>query len=576
MIIRKSIALTLSLLCACAMLSGCGSDDYVIVPPAQTTTTELSHLSMPRHVTAEADGTSITIHWDKVDNAEGYQIFGTNGDSEEYIMLQDTPSTYCTFTGLTSGKTYSYFVRAYASGGTDYLYGEPCEPVSAQAYFGALSEPSGFHARAEGDRVVLTWGAVDGADGYELFQQSDREANAHLILTLNTTSASVSGLEAGRTYSYFVQAYMETEDGTREYGKPSEPMVFTPTGELTEKPEHFTCTAGDGTVSLEWDAVSSADGYEIFCRFPDEINFKKIGTTEEPVYLAEDLQNAKKYYFYVRAYRDTEQGREYSPLSDTKHAAPVAAPLSVPRNFRAAPGDGCVTLSWGAVLYANSYMIYMHNPKTDEYEIQRTVRGATKTVIKDLENGTEYSFLIRAVGSVNDSNRYSTYSEPVAATPKAPETTASTAATTTTTKQTAATTTKTTTTTTASSATSPSVQMEEVLRLVNEIRAENGLSALTAETSLTAAANCRAKEVSESFSHTRPDGSSCFTVLREYNVDYMGAGENIAMGFTSAEAVVAAWMNSDGHRANILNASFTKLGVGYDPTTYSWVQLFIY
>ena len=111
---------------------------------------------------------------------------------------------------------------------------------------------------------------------------------------------------------------------------------------------------------------------------------------------------------------------------------------------------------------------------------------------------------------------------------------------------------------------------------MNEIRAENGLSALTAETSLTAAANCRAKEVSESFSHTRPDGSSCFTVLREYNVDYMGAGENIAMGFTSAEAVVAAWMNSDGHRANILNASFTKLGVGYDPTTYSWVQLFIY
>lgn len=575
---KKPMAAALSLLMACAMLGGCSSEDYVIVPPASTTTTELRHLSMPRNVTAEADGTNITIHWDSVDHAEGYQIFGTDGKSEEYTLLQDTLSTYTTFTGLTSGLIYSYFVRAYAAGGTDWIYGEPCEPVSAQAYFGALSAPEEFTITSEGERASLKWSAVEGADGYELFQQSDREAYAHSILTLSGTSATVAGLTAGHTYSYFVQSYMDTEDGTREYGRPSDIMTFMPTGALEEKPEKLELSTGDGEITLTWEAVAGADGYEIFCRAPDESKFLPVGTTEETEFTADGLQNAKKYYFYVRAYNETEAGTEYSPLSDTKHAAPVAAPLSVPRKFRATAGDSCVTLSWGSVLYANSYMIYMHNPDTDEYEVKRTVRGGTKTVISGLENGTEYRFLIRAVGSVNGTNRYSTYSDPISATPKQPETTVTTAATTT---ATAATTTKghtttTQTTTTTAPADSASEQMAEVLRLVNEIRAENGLGALTTETALTRAANKRAEEIKTSFSHTRPDGSSCFTVLSEYNVDYMGAGENIAMGYTSAEAVVTAWMNSEGHRANILNASFTKLGVGYDPSTYSWVQIFIY
>lgn len=569
---KQRIALLLAVLCCGFAATACADEDYVIIPPAQTTEAELSHLPMPRNVTAEADGTNITVHWDSVDNAQGYQIFGTNGLTEEFVLLQDTPSTYCTFTGKTSGKVYSYFVRAYASGGEDWIYGEPCEPVSAQAYFDALSAPPGFTARAVGDRTVLSWDPVAGADGYEIYQQADGETSAHLILTLTGTTAGVSGLEEGRTYSYFVQAYMDTEDGGREYGKPSDYAYFTPTGALTERPESLVCTAGDGTVSLSWTAVAGADGYEIFCRAPDETAFSQIGTSEEPAFVAEGLQNAKEYYFYVRAYNDTALGREYSDLSDTEHTAPVAAPLSIPRNFAAVPGDGCVTLSWGAVLYANSYMIYQLDPKTGEYEIIRTVRGNVKTVIKDLENGTEYSFLIRAAGSVNGTNRYSTYSDPVSATPRAPETTASTAATTT---RPAASSTVTTTTTTKPQ-TNDTTPAQEVLRLVNEIRAENGLGALTTESALTRAANKRADEIVESFSHTRPNGESCFTVLEEYNISYMGAGENIAMGYTSAQAVVEAWMNSEGHRANILNASYTKLGVGYDPDTNSWVQLFIY
>jgi len=91
---------------------------------------------------------------------------------------------------------------------------------------------------------------------------------------------------------------------------------------------------------------------------------------------------------------------------------------------------------------------------------------------------------------------------------------------------------------------------------------------------VTAAAQVRAKEIKTSFSHTRPDGRSCFTALDEAGASYMGAGENIAIGQRTPEQVVNDWMNSEGHRKNILNSNFKYIGVGVDGT--AWTQLFTY
>lgn len=117
--------------------------------------------------------------------------------------------------------------------------------------------------------------------------------------------------------------------------------------------------------------------------------------------------------------------------------------------------------------------------------------------------------------------------------------------------------------------------VDEVIRLVNQQRASNGLAALTSDSTLNSAASKRAVETVSSFSHTRPNGTSCFTVLDEFNYSYRSAGENIAMGQPSPEAVVTAWMNSEGHRANILG-SFTKIGVGCHSNggTLYWAQVF--
>lgn len=121
--------------------------------------------------------------------------------------------------------------------------------------------------------------------------------------------------------------------------------------------------------------------------------------------------------------------------------------------------------------------------------------------------------------------------------------------------------------------------VRQVVNLVNQERAKAGLSPVTADTSIQAAAQVRAKEIEKSFSHTRPDGSSFSTALTQQGVTYRGSGENIAWGQKTPEQVMNGWMNSDGHRANILNKNFTKIGVGYHQNasgTNYWTQLFTY
>ena len=110
----------------------------------------------------------------------------------------------------------------------------------------------------------------------------------------------------------------------------------------------------------------------------------------------------------------------------------------------------------------------------------------------------------------------------------------------------------------------------EIIAQVNAERAKYGLNPLKNDPVLASAASVRCGEIIRKFSHTRPDGSAWSTVSGK------AKGENIAMGYNSVDKVMAAWLTSDGHRANILRGSFASIGVcacRYNGVWY-WVQLF--
>lgn len=120
----------------------------------------------------------------------------------------------------------------------------------------------------------------------------------------------------------------------------------------------------------------------------------------------------------------------------------------------------------------------------------------------------------------------------------------------------------------------------QVVNLVNKERESRGLSPLATDIKLQKLAQMKAEDMAKKgyFSHTSPTYGSAFDMMAQYGLSYRTAGENIAKGQKTAESVMNGWMNSQGHRANILSNSYMKVGVGYatdEKGTPYWVQMFI-
>lgn len=118
---------------------------------------------------------------------------------------------------------------------------------------------------------------------------------------------------------------------------------------------------------------------------------------------------------------------------------------------------------------------------------------------------------------------------------------------------------------------------QEVIRLVNEIRVQNGLKSLSYNWELGRVARIKSQDMKDNryFAHNSPVYGTPFQMIRNFGISFRSAGENIARGYTTPQAVVNGWMNSSGHRANILNANYTHIGVGYVSGGNYWTQMFI-
>jgi uncharacterized YkwD family protein len=118
---------------------------------------------------------------------------------------------------------------------------------------------------------------------------------------------------------------------------------------------------------------------------------------------------------------------------------------------------------------------------------------------------------------------------------------------------------------------------QKVVDLTNQERAKNGLPALKVDLTLSKMAHEKSRDMSANnyFSHTSPTYGSPFDMMKKYGITYSYAGENIAKGQQTPEEVVNAWMNSAGHRTNILNTNYNYIGVGYVSQGNYWTQEFI-
>lgn len=117
----------------------------------------------------------------------------------------------------------------------------------------------------------------------------------------------------------------------------------------------------------------------------------------------------------------------------------------------------------------------------------------------------------------------------------------------------------------------------KAIELTNAERRKNGLSEYQADAALSNVATVKSDDMQQNnyFSHTSPTHGSPFDMIRDHGVSYSAAGENIAQGQSTPAQVVESWMNSEGHRKNILSENFTHIGIGYNEQGHYWTQMFI-
>ncbi|MBQ4585391.1 MAG: LysM peptidoglycan-binding domain-containing protein [Clostridia bacterium] len=118
---------------------------------------------------------------------------------------------------------------------------------------------------------------------------------------------------------------------------------------------------------------------------------------------------------------------------------------------------------------------------------------------------------------------------------------------------------------------------KQVTDLVNKERTKRGLNPLTYDWELSRVARYKSQDMKDKnyFSHTSPTYGTPFQMMKSFGITYKTAGENIARGYNTPESVVNGWMNSSGHRANILNSTYTRIGVGYVKDGNYWTQMFV-
>ncbi|WP_152656767.1 CAP domain-containing protein [Oceanobacillus sp. CFH 90083] len=118
---------------------------------------------------------------------------------------------------------------------------------------------------------------------------------------------------------------------------------------------------------------------------------------------------------------------------------------------------------------------------------------------------------------------------------------------------------------------------QEVVDLTNQEREKQGLAPLELDTELSKVARAKSEDMQANnyFDHNSPNYGSPFDMMQSFGIDYNTAGENIAQGQRSPEEVVNAWMNSQGHRENIMNSDFTHIGIGHVEEGNYWTQMFI-
>lgn len=265
-------------------------------------------VSAPASVKAASAGyESAKVSWGVVSGADGYQIYRATSETGTYSNIKTTTSASYTNTGLTTGKTYYYKVKAFRYSGTTKVYGKYSSIVSAKPIPSAPTNSKAVSTNY--NSVKLSWNSVSGASAYRVYRATSSTGIYSYVKATTKTSYTDTGLTTGKTYYYKVRAY-KTIGTTKVYGKYTTMASVKP---LPSTPTNFIGTPVSNTsTKVSWGTVSGATGYQVYRATSSSGSYSCIKTTTSTSFTNTELTSGRTYYYKVRAYRTVGTSKVYS------------------------------------------------------------------------------------------------------------------------------------------------------------------------------------------------------------------------------------------------------------------------
>ena len=461
---------------------------------------------------------------------------------------------------------------------------------------------SSITAKVSGsNKVTVTWKKAKNATSYRVYYKQAGGKWKTLANVKGTkythTSSRKYPLTEGKKYVYTVKAYNRYGRKWGSYDRNGKtvtiPVIPGKVNVTKVKANSYQ------EVLVNWSKAKNTTSYHVYYKEAGARNWRKIDSIsghytsfKHRSSKSFPLKPGKKYVYTVKAYNGSFKKWGSYNTKGWSVSVPKKPEGKVPGTVKlcyvSATTDSEVIIDWEGVENATSYCIYYKESGAKNWVKIATVGSNTQFYIHEsssaypLKASCKYLYTIRAYNSASKKwGGYNTKGWSVT-TPEDPDATPTPQPTeapkpspkpTSTPKPTP---TATPTPSPEEIAANAEKMAKEVIRLTNIERRKYGLTELKYHAKLQQAAMTRAKELEIKFAHERPDGRDIGTAAYEAGVGNPG-GENIGAGFTKPEAVVKAWMDSDGHRTTMLQSHYTHIGVGYykgkNGTGY-WVQEF--
>ena len=338
---------------------------------------------------ASAAWNQIQLAWQAADASAGYEI-ERKADNGTYVKIADIQAGTASYMDTVEpGVLYTYRIRPVKQLGSQMFYGDYSGEQSVQT---ALNAPAaGGVSTSDMQSLSVSWNAVEGANGYEVYRSASSGSGYTLVANLSGGEVQYrdTGLAIENTYYYQVRAYRTAAGKTVYSGYSAEMSGTVKLSQVTGL--HVQMTKYN-TLQLSWNASGDAKTYEVYYSTAPDSGYKKVKTTKSTTYKFTKAKCGQTYYFKIRTYEKIGKIKYYSDYCEAVSGYTVLT--GTPTVYVSKTTYNSVTIKWSKVPSTRKYEIYYSTSPDGEYTLLKS-QGGTSYTHKKLTTGVTYYYKVR-------------------------------------------------------------------------------------------------------------------------------------------------------------------------------------